>query len=67
MKKQIVERLLKDGHISFDEALELMDKQEMQTIIVQPGTWTAPDWQPYIQPQYPSPNAPWYVAPQITC
>lgn len=61
MKKQIVERLLKDGHINFDEALELMDKQEMQTVIVR-------EWQPlpYVQPQYPNLN-PWWVHPQITC
>lgn len=68
MKKDIVERLLNEKHINFDEALELMDA-ETQTIVIQPNTWTAPDWQlmPY-QPYVPQvPNYPWYGKMEVTC
>lgn len=60
MKKEIVERLLNAGHITFDEALTLMEAQETVVKIetVQPIN-IQPSLQPYA-PIYPSPNYPVY-------
>lgn len=53
MKKQIVEHLLKAEQITFDEALELMDREQVaQPYIVQP--YIAPH--PYTYPSWPYPN-----------
>ncbi len=61
MKKEIVARLLKAEHITFDEALELMDKQG--AVIQQP-------LQPYSPPinPYQGTGSPyWWQFPTITC
>jgi hypothetical protein len=50
MKKEIVGRLLKDGHITFDEALALMDVQET---VVRIETISIPAPQIPLQPYYP--------------
>lgn len=63
MKKEIVERLLKAGHINFDEALALMEIQET-VVRIETITIPVPQLQPYT-PIFPVPNSPWYNP--ITC
>lgn len=59
-RKKVVDRLLKDGHINFDEALELMEKEVVKQIITLPYI-DAPQFQPLpYTPIYPTPYQPWY-------
>jgi hypothetical protein len=69
MKKEIVERLFKAGHITFDEALELMD--EKQTIVPQQDKViiVKQELQPYyeVQPRrWDTTPGQWWQNP-ITC
>lgn len=58
-KKEIVERLFKEGHINLDEVLELMKEPKVS---VQTLPQQLPDWNPNIPPYNPL-RTPWDTNP----
>jgi len=62
-KHQLIERLIKEGHITFDEALLLVNKEP---VIIPPCSPTLPYITPPVFPDFPhyqNPNIPIYPGP----
>jgi len=57
-KEQLIERLIKAGHITFSEALKLCEKEP--TFVFPP--YNPPPYNPNIQPYYYE----WYPGPVMT-